>query len=253
MERRRLKTLRLFSTDLDGTVVGDNDATRRFRDFWHALPEARRPLLVFNSGRLIDDQLALLDEVPLPQPDYIIGGVGTMLHAKKRSELESAYTQSLGTGFDPRKIADVMAGIPGVTMQEERYQHGLKSSWFLHDADDAALGEIEAALVAADIDARIVYSSDRDLDILPKAADKGAALTWLCGQLRIGLDESAVAGDTGNDRAMFELKNIRGVIVGNALPELVSLAHQDTRFFHAAAREADGVVEGLRYWGITPD
>ncbi|MGG2476586.1 HAD family hydrolase, partial [Rhizobium sp. BR5] len=69
-----------------------------------------------------------------------------------------------------------------------------------------------------------VYSSDRDLDILPKAADKGAALAWLCGQLRIGLDESVVAGDTGNDRAMFELNGIRGVIVGNALPELVSLA-----------------------------
>lgn len=248
-----MKPLRLFSTDLDGTVVGDNDATRRFRDFWHALPEAQRPLLVFNSGRLIDDQLALLEEVPLPQPDYIIGGVGTMLHAKKRSELESSYRRSLGTGFDPRKIAEVMAGIPGVTLQEERYQHGLKSSWFLHNANDAALSQIEAALLAADIDARIVYSSDRDLDILPKAADKGAALTWLCGQLGIGLDESVVAGDTGNDRAMFELKNVRGVIVGNALPELVSLAHRDRRFFHAEATEADGVIEGLRHWGINRD
>lgn len=253
MERRRLRPLRLFSTDLDGTVVGDNDATRRFRDFWHSLPEGQRPLLVFNSGRLIDDQLALLEEVPLPQPDYIIGGVGTMLHAKERGELESAYKTSLGTGFDPQRIVDVMAGVPGVTMQEERYQHGLKSSWFLHGADDAALGEIEAALVAADIDARIVYSSDRDLDILPKAADKGAALAWLCGQLRIGLDESAVAGDTGNDRAMFELNDIRGVIVGNALPELVSLAVLDNRFFQARATEADGVIEGLRHWGLNPD
>lgn len=252
MERRRLKPLRLLSTDLDGTVVGDNDATRRFRDFWHALPDDLRPVLVFNSGRLINDQLALLEEVPLPQPDYIIGGVGTMLHAKKRSELESAYTHSLGTGFDPRKIADVMSGIAGATMQEERYQHGLKSSWFLHDADAAALGEIEAALLAANIDARIVYSSGRDLDILPKAADKGAALAWLCGQLRIGLDESVVSGDTGNDRAMFELKTIRGVIVGNALPELVSLAHQDNRFFHSTAKEADGVIEGLRHWGLNP-
>lgn len=252
MERRRLRPLRLFSTDLDGTVVGDNDATRRFRDFWQSLPDAQRPLLVFNSGRLIDDQLALLEEAPLPRPDYIIGGVGTMLHAKERGELERAYASSLGTGFDPQKIADVMAGVPGVTMQEERYQHGLKSSWFLHGADDAALRKIEAALAAADIDARIVYSSGRDLDILPKAADKGAALAWLCGQLHIGLDESAVAGDTGNDRAMFELKNIRGVIVGNALPELMSLAHRDMRFFHAAAREADGVIEGLRHWGVNP-
>jgi len=247
-----LRPLRLFSTDLDGTVVGDNDATRRFRDFWQSLPDDRRPVLVFNSGRLVDDQLALLEEVPLPRPDYIIGGVGTMLHAKERSDLESAYTHSLGTGFDPKKIADVMSAVPGVTMQEERYQHGLKSSWFLHDADEATLADIETALIGADIEARIVYSSGRDLDILPKAADKGAALAWLCGQLRIGLDESVVAGDTGNDRAMFELTDIRGVIVGNALPELVSLADLDSRYFRSGASEADGVVEGLRHWGLRP-
>ncbi|TRB02149.1 MULTISPECIES: HAD-IIB family hydrolase [Rhizobium/Agrobacterium group] len=245
-----MRPLRLFSTDLDGTVVGNNDATRRFRDFWQSLPDEHRPVLVFNSGRLVDDQLALLEEVPLPRPDYIIGGVGTMLHAKQRSELESAYRHSLGTGFDPKRIADVMGRISDVTMQEEQYQHGLKSSWFLHDADEKALADIENALLAADIDARIVYSSGRDLDILPKAADKGAALAWLCGQLHIGLDESVVAGDTGNDRAMFELNDVRGVIVGNALPELVSLANGNSRFYLSGATEADGVMEGLRHWGL---
>ncbi|MDO3441006.1 HAD-IIB family hydrolase [Agrobacterium sp. V1] len=245
-----MRPLRLFSTDLDGTVVGNNDATRRFRDFWQSLPDEHRPVLVFNSGRLVDDQLALLEEVPLPRPDYIIGGVGTMLHAKERSELESAYRHSLGTGFDPKRIADVMGRISDVTMQEEQYQHGLKSSWFLHDADEKALADIENALLAADIDARIVYSSGRDLDILPKAADKGAALAWLCGQLHIGLDESVVAGDTGNDRAMFDLNDVRGVIVGNALPELVSLANRNSRFYLSGATEADGVMEGLRHWGL---
>lgn len=245
-----MRPLRLFSTDLDGTVVGNNDATRRFRDFWQSLPDEHRPVLVFNSGRLVDDQLALLEEVPLPRPDYIIGGVGTMLHAKERGELESAYRHSLGTGFDPRRIADIMGRLPDVTMQAEQYQHGLKSSWFLHDADEKALADIEAALLAAKIDARIVYSSGRDLDILPKAADKGAALAWLCGQLHIGLDESVVAGDTGNDRAMFELNDVRGVIVGNALPELVSMANSNGRFYLSGATEADGVIEGLRHWGL---
>ncbi|MGQ2949503.1 MAG: HAD family hydrolase [Agrobacterium sp.] len=245
-----MRPLRLFSTDLDGTVVGNNDATRRFRDFWQSLPDEQRPVLVFNSGRLVDDQLALLEEVPLPRPDYIIGGVGTMLHAKERGELESAYRHSLGTGFDPRRIADVMGRLPDVTMQAEQYQHGLKSSWFLHGADEKALADIEAALLAAKIDARIVYSSGRDLDILPKAADKGAALAWLCGQLHIGLDESVVAGDTGNDRAMFELNDVRGVIVGNALPELVSMANSNGRFYLSGATEADGVIEGLRHWGL---
>lgn len=245
-----MRPLRLFSTDLDGTVVGNNDTTRRFRDFWQSLPDEQRPVLVFNSGRLVDDQLALLEEVPLPRPDYIIGGVGTMLHAKERGELESAYRHSLGTGFDPRRIADIMGRLPDVTIQAEQYQHGLKSSWFLHDADEKALADIEAALLAAKIDARIVYSSGRDLDILPKAADKGAALAWLCGQLHIGLDESVVAGDTGNDRAMFELNDVRGVIVGNALPELVSMANSNGRFYLSGATEADGVIEGLRHWGL---
>ena len=128
----------------------------------------------------------------------------------------------------------------------------MKSSWFLDDADETALSEIETALAEAEIDARIVYSSGRDLDILPKAADKGAALAWLCGQLGIGVDEAVVAGDTGNDKAMFDLPTVRGVIVGNALPELASLADQDDRFFRAAATEADGVIEGLRHWGLNP-
>lgn len=250
MERRRLKPLRLFSTDLDGTVVGNNDATRRFRDFWYSLPDDRRPVLVFNSGRLIDDQLSLLEEVPLPHPDYIIGGVGTMLHARGRTDLENAYTRSLGSGFNVDVIGNVMTGMRDVVRQPERYQHGLKSSWFMHDADEQALLDVENALARAGVDARIVYSSARDLDILPKAADKGAAIAWLCEELSIGLDETAVAGDTGNDSAMFELNGVRGIVVANALPELVALSTEDRRVFLSKKQEADGVMDGLCHWGL---
>ncbi len=250
MERRRLRPLRLFSTDLDGTVVGNNDATRRFRDFWYSLPDETRPLLVFNSGRLIDDQLALIEDVPLPHPDYILGGVGTMLHTRDQADLETAYTNSLGSGFDANAIESVMTRISGVTMQPDRYQHGLKSSWFLHDADEQALRDVETALAQAGVDARIVYSSSRDLDILPRAADKGAAISWLCHQLGIDLNETAVAGDTGNDRAMFELSGVRGIVVDNALPELRALAPTMDSVFLSGKAEADGVIDGLQHWGL---
>jgi len=46
------------------------------------------------------------------------------------------------------------------------------------------------------------------------------------------------------------LNGIRGVIVGNALPELLSLANNDSRFFLSRATEADGVIEGLHNWGL---
>lgn len=243
-----MKKLRIFSTDLDGTVVGDNAATARFRGFWQSLPEHNRPLLVFNSGRLLDDQFDLMKQVPLPSPDYVIGGVGTMLSCRDEPALETAYTASLGQAFDIDKINSLVSGFPGISIQPERYQHGLKSSWYLQDAKADDIADIERLMADNGIDARIVYSSQRDLDILPKAADKGAALTWLCRHLAIGLDEVVVAGDTGNDRAMFELPGVRGIAVANALPELKALAVGQDNIFCALENEADGVISGLQHW-----
>ena len=243
-----MKPVRLFSTDLDGTVVGDNAATARFRDYWQSLPAATRPLLVLNSGRLLDDQFELMRDVPLPTPDYVIGGVGTMLSCRDQPSLSEAYSASLGETFDTEKIRALVSDISGMNQQPERYQHAMKSSWYLHDADEAAIAAIEERLRAANIDARIVYSSNRDLDILPSAADKGAAITWLCRHLNICRDEVVVAGDTGNDRAMFELPGVRGISPANALPELKALAEGRDTIFSAQEAEADGIISGLKHW-----
>lgn len=245
-----MKQVKLFSTDLDGTVVGDNAATTRFRDFWESLPDDTRPVLVFNSGRLIDDQLELIEQVPLPKPDYIIGGVGTMLSCRDQPSLPKAFTASLGQDFDVEKIIRVMSGLEGVTMQPERYQHGLKSSWYMHDADEAAIANVEERLAENGIHARVVYSSGRDLDVLPRAADKGAAINWLCDHLEIGLEHTVVAGDTGNDKAMFQLPAIRGIVVANALEELKALGAGNMNIFRASETEADGVLQGLKHWTV---
>lgn len=229
-------------------MVGDNAATARFRDYWQSLPATTRPLLVLNSGRLLDDQFELMRDVPLPTPDYVIGGVGTMLSCRDQPSLSEAYSASLGETFDTEKIRALVSDISGMSQQPERYQHAMKSSWYLHDADEAAIAAIEERLRAANIDARIVYSSNRDLDILPSAADKGAAITWLCRHLNICLDEVVVAGDTGNDRAMFELPGVRGISPANALPELKALAEGRDTIFSAREAEADGIISGLKHW-----
>jgi mannosylfructose-6-phosphate phosphatase len=244
-----LKQVRIFFTDLDGTVVGNPAATERFRDFWQGLNPDTRPLLVFNSGRLIDDQIDLMEQTPLPQPDYMIGGVGTMLLARDQPGLKAAYATSLGQGFDTAAIHRVISGVAGISLQPEQYQHGFKSSWYLHDADEEAIAVLETRLTDAGIDARIVYSSHRDLDILPRAADKGAAIRWLCDHLELDLGDAVVAGDTGNDRAMFDLPDIRGVVVANALPELKAIASDKSHIFLAEEEEADGVIQGLKHWG----
>ncbi len=207
-------------------------------------------MLVLNSGRLIEDQRTFIATTALPAPDIYIGGVGTMLHNEMEPFHSDLYARSVGAGFDRDRIAETLRDVPDLRIQPDEYQHAQKSSWYLHDADTALLTAIEQRLADAGLSARVIYSSNRDLDILPAGIDKGAALSWLCRQLGLTHDEVVVAGDTGNDKSMFELPGVRGIIVGNALPELKSIANDRPNIHVSEELMADGVLDGLKHWGL---
>ena len=248
MERWRLKPVRLFSSDLDGTLAGDREASRRFAAYWRALDADVRPVLVYNSGRLVDDILSFTAEQKLPPADFVIGGVGTMMAGESLAGMETEYAGFIADGYDASTIAESLGDLPGLTLQPQRYQHEHKSSWYLHGADEKRLSALGERLEETGLKVKIVYSSQRDLDILPANADKGNALAWLCSKLGLGLDEVVVAGDTGNDAAMFALKGVRGIIPANGFDELRLRFSGSGRVYEARSQEADGVVEGLRHW-----
>ena len=96
---------------------------------------------------------------------------------------------------------------------------------------------------------KVVYSSSRDLDILPRNATKGGALRWLCERLGVPLDTVLVAGDSGNDSSMFRLPGVRGIVLENTLPELYE-ATVDVPTYSSRHILADGVLDGLCHHGI---
>lgn len=243
--------IKIFCSDLDGTLLGNPEATCRFKEVWDSLAKASRPLLCYATGRLVQDVIDLLATGALPWPEYIIGGVGTQIYDGRSKRPVSEFDQRFRQGWNLRKIERIVGEFPGVTRQPPQFLHPYKSSWYLQDAPAETVGALERQLADAGLQTCVVYSSARDLDVLPKNTDKGGALRWLCDRINVPLESILVAGDTGNDSSMFLLPGARGIVVENAQAELHA-AVVKLPTFSATRLMADGVLEGLKHFGVIP-
>ncbi|MDF1826161.1 MAG: HAD-IIB family hydrolase [Verrucomicrobiales bacterium] len=236
----------LFSTDIDGTIFDGPATAEIFASFWknlQALPEP--PLLAYNSGRSLADIQDLLGNTILPGPDFIIGGVGTEIYDQRNSQLLTDWHEVLSGAWSFEKIDSILrAQIPDIEAQPDECQNAFKCSWFWHDKSNEDIERLRQLIATAGLEAQIVYSSDRDLDLLPLAANKGNALRWLAESQELPLDRVAVAGDSGNDSSMFLVESVYGVVVSNAETSLIEAVAG--RNVHLASQAcARGVIEGL--------
>lgn len=159
------------------------------------------------------------------------------------------FRRHLAEGWDLAQVREIAARFPGTRPQPAEFQHEFKSSWFLEHATPGALRDLRQRLAEAGLRAKVVYSSARDLDLLPHHATKGGALAWLCARLGVPLDTVLVAGDSGNDASMFRLPGVRGIVLENTLPELFE-ATVDVPTYSSRQILADGVLDGLCHHGV---
>ena len=232
----------LVSSDVDGTLLGDQRALDAFS---HWLEQRRDSIrLVYNSGRSVDSLRQSVSSTTLPEPDAYIGNVGTEIEICAHDRGLDDWP-SLKGRWDPDDVRAALEGFPSLEPQPDIFQSPFKVSYFVFDATSEELDGWQAALDQRALAVQLVYSSERDLDVLPQGVNKGSAAAHLADYWRIPSDRVIVCGDSGNDLSMFA-QGFYGVVVGNALPELAVL--KSSRVYHAQQEFAAGVAEGLEHW-----
>ncbi len=243
-------TIRCVVTDLDGTLLGKPDAVMSFSQTWNSMGTNHNTILCFNTGRLVHDVLALLqDSNNLLNPDYVIGGIGTEIYDVKNNHSLHDFSETLQEGWNIHTVEGIMKAMPKVERQPQCFQTPFKSSWFYDDANTKKIDAIKEKLQHAGLMINVIYSCSHYLDIVPQRANKGNATSWLLQKLHIAPHETVVAGDSGNDTSMFLVNDIHGIVVENAQPELFAATVHLPNVYKAQRAFADGLLEGLCHFG----
>jgi len=242
--------IKLLSFDIDNTLIDFHTYKSNFKKIWKSHKPKSGVLLAFNTGRLIDDVLGLIEKGVLPEPDYIISGVGTHIYNFQEKKIVKEFNDVLDDGWDIKAVEDVIKNINHpISDQPTKFQHSYKRSYFFHDATPELITSIEQDFEKAKMYINVVYSGDKFLDILPKFANKGNALQWLIQKLDIKSKNVLVAGDSGNDSAMFDVDDVKGIVVANAHEELYKYT-KHRKVYHSEKEKGDGIIEGLVYYGV---
>jgi sucrose-6-phosphatase len=236
---------RLLVSSVGGILKGSSQET--LRRLHKRIRQVRSSVvLVYSTGRALSDILEDLDEYNLDLPDYIISSAGTEIHRLPGEYPQEEWFQYIRPGFKRDEIEQFVAeSYSNLVLQPEDYQTPLKVSYYWKDANSEQLEQLRRELAEADLPAKVIYSSDLYLDIIPERAGTGPALKFLVDSLVLMPNQVYVAGNSGNDTGLFQY-GFRGIVVANASHELKEEVELRAYFSHRS--NAGGLLEGLEHY-----
>lgn len=219
----------LLCTDLDRTLLpnGNQPESPDARNLFKRLAARPEITLAYVSGRhrsLVEDAIR---EYDLPEPNWVIGDVGTTLHQVTSGEWRywSAWEKDVSTdwkGIKARALKPLFADISALQLQEESKQNDYKLSFYIaKDTDMAALKrEMNRRLNLTGLSTSLIFSVDEVeriglVDVLPALATKLHAVEFLMLNQGFDISNTVFAGDSGNDLPILT-SSIPSVLVANA-------------------------------------
>ncbi len=245
--KRLLKVNKLIVTDIDQTLLGDDET---LNDFVCLLISNKKNIgFAVATGRTVKSAVAILGENKVPIPDVIISSVGTEIYYNYNSKLiySKGWDAHISHQWKRDKLKDCLSKFDSIRLQEEETQREFKLSYFMEESDELLL-EIKEELDRIKLRVNIIYSKGQYLDILPYRASKGKAIRYLAYRWNFPFENILVAGDSGNDEEMLK-GELLGVVVSNYSHELEYLKGKRKIYF-ANKSFAGGIIEGIKYYNF---
>jgi sucrose-6F-phosphate phosphohydrolase len=231
----------LLCTDLDRTLLpnGELPESEGARATLNRVLHQSGISLAYVSGR----HLALIEqsirEYDLPQPDWIIGDVGSSIHVRDGDgwpllDAWSRYIAADWQGCSAAQLRARLVGCSGLVLQPEDRQNTHKLSFFFSPQTDlpALTRAIHACLAPLAIATTLIFSNDEPagvalLDVLPQRAGKLHAVEFLMRQQGFSAEQTLYAGDSGNDLCVLT-SALPAVLVANAHPDVAEEAVRES-------------------------
>lgn len=100
--------IKLLSFDIDNTLIDFHTYKSNFKKVWDKYRKNNKTILTYNTGRLIDDVLHLINKNILPKPDYIISGVGTHIYNFKDKAVIKEFNDVLDDGWNLDAVENII-------------------------------------------------------------------------------------------------------------------------------------------------
>lgn len=232
----------LLCTDLDRTLLpnGDQEESPGARGRFAAFVDRPELTLAYVSGRDRDLVRRAIEEYGIPEPDWVIGDVGTTIYQVGRGDWTpwSRWEEEIAPswrGLEGAELAPLFADLEELRLQEPAKQKRHKLSYYLSaDLDPTALlDRMRERLAGRGVAASLIHSIDEQarlglLDVLPANATKMHAVEFLMAQRGFGPECTVFAGDSGNDLPVI-VSPIPSVLVANAHPDTIRQARDEVR------------------------
>ena len=234
----------LFS-DIDQNLLGDSESLARLIKILRE--NINEITFGIATGRRLDSALTVMKKNGIPQPDVLITSCGTEIYHAPELTRDSYWLNHIDFNWTPRKVRQVLNGLPGLELQPRTEQSSFKISYYIDLAIAPGLEEIQSLLYQAEQTVNLIQSFGQFLDIVPIRASKGFALRYFADRWNIPLNRIIVAGGSGADEDMMR-GNTLAVMVANRHEEELSQLDAIEQIYFAESPFAKGILEALEYY-----